>query len=302
MKQEQAVEYQYSQSLKSEYADELINTYVLRPIAGLIVKILYPTPLTPNQITIAAILVGVCASYFYALGKPQTTLLAGVLVTFRDLLDSADGQLARAKNTFSRRGRFLDSIGDFVVDLLIFAAITLALNRADASVMMIVLGVLGFLGITLRVSYHVFYHVSYLHAHDQYQTNRLIEEIRDEDRRGDPVALRLQRVFILIYSWQDRLMLRIDEWSKSGRKHPVEMNRQEFNRLWYSDRTGLQISGFLGLGTELAILTVCSLLDNLTLYLWINVLVLNGLWLAAVLYRRVVLAPFLSRRTTSVTE
>jgi hypothetical protein len=158
------------------------------------------------------------------------------------------------------------------------------------------------LGITLRVSYHVFYHVSYLHAHDQYQVNRLSEDIRDEDRRGDLVALRLQHVFVLIYSWQDRMMMRIDDWSKSERKRPDEAKGQEFNQLWYSDRTGLRISGFLGLGTELAILTVCSLLDNLTLYLWINIFVMNGLWLAAVLYRKTLLAPSLSRRTASVTE
>jgi hypothetical protein len=106
----------------------------------------------------------------------------------------------------------------------------------------------------------------------------------------------------LIYSWQDRLMMRIDEWSKSGRKRSDGTKRQEFNRLWYSDQAGLRISGFLGLGTELAILTVCSLLDNLTLYLWINIFIMNGLWLAAVLYRRTILAASLSRRTTSVTE
>jgi phosphatidylglycerophosphate synthase len=302
MKKEEQSEYQYSQSLKSDCSDELINTYVLRPIAGVIVKILYPTPVTPNQVTVAAIIVGICASYSYWIGNSYTTLLAGVLVTFKDLLDSADGQLARAKSLFSRRGRFFDSIGDFVVDLLIFTAITLALYRVSGSASTFILGLVGFLGITLRVSYHVFYHVSYLHAHDQYQTNRLIEEIREEDRKGDPVALRLQQVFVLIYSWQDRMMMRIDEWSKSGRKRPDGTKKQQFDQLWYSDQAGLRISGFLGLGTELAILTVCSLLDNLILYLWINILVMNGIWLTAVLYRRIILAPSLSRQTTSVTE
>jgi phosphatidylglycerophosphate synthase len=302
MKKEEGADYEYSHSLKSDYSDELINTYVLRPTAGVVVRILYPTSVTPNQVTVAAIIIGICASYFYWIGDSFTTLLAGALVTFKDLLDSADGQLARAKNLFSRRGRFLDSIGDFVVDLLIFTAITLALYRVSGSASTVILGAAGFLGITLRVSYHVFYHVSYLHAHDQYQTNRLIEEIRDEDRRGDPVALRLKQVFVLIYSWQDRLMMRIDEWSKSGRKQPDGTKRQEFNQLWYSDEAGLRISGFLGLGTELAILTVCSLLDNLILYLWINGFVMNGLWLAALLYRRIVLAPSLSRRTAPAIE
>jgi hypothetical protein len=287
--------YQYTQSLKSDFSDELINTHILRPTAGLFVRILYPTRVTPNQVTIAAIVVGACAALFYAIGDSLSTFLAGILVTIKDLLDSADGQLARAKNLYSRRGRFIDSIGDFVVDVLIFGAITLALSRSEFSLQTIILGVAGLLGITLRVSYHVFYHVSYLHLDDLYKTNRIIEEIRDEDRRGDRVALRLQQIFLLIYSWQDRLMFRLDEWSKIHSTGLTNEDRRELDRLWYSDRIGLRLSGFLGLGTELTLLTVCSLLNKLELYLWLNLSLMNLVWILAVLYRRLILAPTLAK-------
>jgi len=291
--QKEQVQYQYSQSLKSDFSDELINTYVLRPIAGLFVRILYPTSVTPNQVTIAAIVVGACAALFYAIGDRFSTILAGILVTLKDLLDSADGQLARAKNLYSRRGRFIDSIGDFVVDVLIFGAISFALSRAEASPHMVFLGIVGLLGITLRVSYHVFYHVSYLHLDDLYQTNRLIEEIRQEDRKGDRVALQLQQIFLLIYSWQDRLMFRLDEWSKTLLMGSTNVDRQELDRLWYSDGISLRLSGFLGFGTELALLTVCSLFNNLDLYLWLNLFLMNSIWILTVLYRKLILAPTL---------
>jgi hypothetical protein len=285
------VRYRYSQSLKSDFSDELINTYILRPTAGLFVRILYTTSVTPNQVTIAAIAIGACAAVFYAIGDRFYTALAGILVTLKDLLDSADGQLARAKNLYSRRGRFIDSIGDFVVDVLIFGAITLTLFRVEASSHIIFLGIAGLFGITLRVSYHVFYHVSYLHLNDLYQTNRLIEEIREEDRRGDRVALRLQQIFLLIYSWQDKLMFRLDEWSKIRLTASTNVNRQEINRLWYSDSVGLRLSGFLGFGTELALLTVSSLFNNLELYLWLNLSLMNLIWILAILYRKLILAP-----------
>src|SRR5207249_4258573 len=135
------------------------------------------------------------------------------LVSAKDILDDADGQLARAKQMYSRRGRFLDSIGDFAVDLALFAAISFTLFHSHPSV--IFLGPLGLLGITLRVSYHVYYQASFLHLQDRYKLNRIIEEVTDEDRRGDPVALRLQLLFNAIYSWQDRLMDRIDRWCRS---------------------------------------------------------------------------------------
>ena len=115
--------YAYRSSLKSDFSDELINTYLLRPIAGLIVRLLYPTPVTPNQVTIASTVAGIVAAFFYLDGTPGAVVAAGLLVTLKDLLDSADGQLARAKGTYSRIGRFLDSIGDFVVDAAVFGAI-----------------------------------------------------------------------------------------------------------------------------------------------------------------------------------
>jgi len=287
--------YHYERSLKSRYADEPINTYLLRPTAGVLVSLLYRSSITPNQLTIAAIFAGMAAAYCYSLGQPMATILAGLLVTLKDILDSADGQLARAKNLYSRRGRFLDSIGDFLVDVLIFGAITVTLYRVYPLAGTILLGVAGLLGITLRVSYHVFYYVSFLHLEDRYLTNRLIEEIRDEDRRGDPVALRLQKIFVAIYGWQDKLMARIDDWSKSRARSLGENEHERFRQRWYADRIGLLVSGFLGFGTELALLTICSLLDQLRLYLWLNLLLMNGIWLLAIFYRKIILAPRTAR-------
>jgi hypothetical protein len=302
MSQEEHTRYQYVQSLKSDYSDELINTYVLRPTAGVIVKVLYPTSTTPNQVTIAAIIVGVCAALFYTIGDYPTTIAAGILVTLKDLLDSADGQLARAKELYSRRGRFIDSIGDFAVDVLIFVAISFALFRAEFSPYVIFLGIAGLLGITLRVSYHVFYHVSYLHLENLYQMNRLLEDIREEDLKSDPVALRLQRIFLFIYAWQDRLMCRIDGWSKSPLKRLAAAAQQECDRIWYSDRIGLRLSSFLGLGTELALLTACSLFNRLELYLWLNLFLMNSIWILTVLYRKLVLAPSLVKTSTRLSN
>jgi phosphatidylglycerophosphate synthase len=280
----------FRQSLKSDayYADELINIYFLRPLAAVIVWLVYPARITPNQLTVAAAAVGCAAAAAYLGNSPAMVALAGLLVTVKDVLDDADGQLARAKQLYSRRGRFLDSIGDAVVDILVFAAITYVVYQSTPAVSVIVLGMLSLLGITLRVSYHVFYQASFLHLEDRYTLNRIVEEVTEEDKRGDPVALRLQILFNVIYRWQDRLMCRIDDWCKGG-----EVTGERL-RLWYSDRAGLRISGLLGFGTEFALLTLCSVFNQLYLYLWLNVLLMNGVWLASVLYRKYFLVPRLA--------
>ena len=281
----------FKQSLKSDsyYADEIINIYLLRPIAAVIVWLLYPTRATPNYVTLFAICLGFAAAAVYVINTPAAIAVAGVLVCAKDIFDDADGQLARAKELYSRRGRFLDSIGDFVVDVALFSAITYAVYQTFPEITTIVLGFLSLLGITLRVSHHVFYQASFLHIEERYKLNRIIDEITEDDRQGDPVAFRLQVIFNIIYTWQDRLMYRIDQWCRRGNPN------DEHLRAWYSDKLGLRISGLLGFGTEFALLTVCSLFNKLHLYLILNVAAMNGIWIVSILYRRIVLAGNLKR-------
>jgi phosphatidylglycerophosphate synthase len=282
----------FKQSLKSEayYADEIINIFLLRPLAAVIVWILYPTKVTPNQVTIAAIALGCAAAAAYALNTPSAVIIAGCLVSAKDIVDDADGQLARAKQLYSRRGRFLDSIGDFVVDVVLFAAITYALLPSHPGGLTVLLGVAGLAGITVRVSYHVYYQASFLPLEKRYGLNRIVESVTEEDLRGDPVALRLQRLFNLIYTWQDRLMVRIDQWCRGNQVGEGQA------ALWYGDRAGLRLSGLMGFGTEFALLTLCSVTNALYVYLLLNLCLMNGLLIASILYRRFALRARLAQR------
>ncbi len=252
----------------------------MRPIAAMFVWLVYPTSITPNQVTILAVLLGFSAAWTYLLNTPSAIAVAGILVMLKDIVDDADGQLARAKQMYSRRGRFLDSIGDFLVDIVVFSAVTYVVYQAYTNSWTILLGVLSFFGITLRVSYHVFYQVSFLHLEDRYKLNRITEEIREEDRLGDPVAFRLQQIFIILYGWQDKLMYNTDAWCRKGRSD------KDFLQRWYTDKFALRLSGLLGFGTEFALLTVCSLFNQLHLYLLLNVFLMNGILLGAIVYRR----------------
>jgi phosphatidylglycerophosphate synthase len=293
--------YSYKKSLKSDISDELINTYALRPIAGFIVWALYGTSVTPNQVTIVSIITGLVAACFYLKATPEAFAIAGLFVTLKDLLDSADGQLARAKQQYSRVGRFLDSIGDFIVDVAVFSAIGWTLYQASGNLWMAVLSLFGLIGISLRVSYHVFYQVNYLHLQKLSANNRISEEIQEEDLKNAGVELVLQRIFQWIYGWQDRLMESADRWSSGGgfRRFSENISRDSFKdsfresyqrrQGWYSDIISLRLSGLLGFGTELFLLMLCSVFNRLELYLYLNIFLMNGILILCVLYRRYVL-------------
>jgi phosphatidylglycerophosphate synthase len=276
--------YSYQASVKSSASDELVNTYFLRPAAGLVVRVLYATPVTPNQVTLASIAVGAAAAICLAGGTAGATALGGLLVTAKDILDAADGQLARAKQMFSRGGRFLDSIGDMLVNAALFAGIATALSAGQPAWWITPGCLLAFLGISLRVSYHVFYQTAFLHQLNSYEGNRLTEEFTDEDRHSDALTRRLQRVFLVLYGWQDRMMVRIDGWSSGGMREDTPEGRR-----WYGDLTGVRLSGFLGLGTELLLLTLCALADRMGFYLLANIAGMNLMWAFCVGYRRLIL-------------
>jgi phosphatidylglycerophosphate synthase len=270
--------------VKSDASDELINTHILRPIAGIIVGVLYRTRVTPNQVTLAATASGLAAAALYWQGTPLLTALAGLCLTGKDLLDSADGQLARSKGLFSRAGRFLDSIGDFAVNLAVFSAIAAAMVRNGRGADAPLLCLCAFLGVSLRVSYHVFYQTSFLHLRNSYTGNRTSEEIREEDADEDRLTSLLHRTFLILYRWQDLLVARLDAACR-GRSGTSRVKDEK----WYGDVTGVRLSGFLGLGTELFVLMLCSVIDRLDVYLWINAGGMNLVWVVCVAYRRVIL-------------
>jgi hypothetical protein len=291
--------YSYRKSLKSDISDELINTYLIRPVAGLIVWALYYSPITPNQITIASIMVGMTAAFFYLVGSPESFIIAGLLVTLKDVLDSADGQLARAKQQFSRVGRFLDSIGDFIVDAAIFTAIGYVLYSVTNNYWICILSFAGLAGISLRVSFHVFYQVNFLHMQKSYSNNRISEKILENDIDKGGLELFLQKIFQFIYGWQDDFIAYIDRWC-SRRIFQDLKEDSNASLLWYSDIIALRVSGLLGFGTELFILMLCSVLNQLELYLYLNLFLMNGIMLACILYRRFILSEKVMAETTSV--
>ncbi len=79
--------------------------------------------ITPNHVTIAAILVGLCASALASRGQWWSFALAGVLLELNSILDSCDGELARLRFQFSKLGQWLDNLSDDIVDNLFLVSV-----------------------------------------------------------------------------------------------------------------------------------------------------------------------------------
>jgi phosphatidylglycerophosphate synthase len=101
--------------------DRYFNRYLSRPITRLAAK----TPVTPNQVTLATMGLGLLASALIAHGNYWLALAGAVMLQLYAVLDCVDGELARLKFMESPMGSVLDYYLDNVVHLALFAGIIL---------------------------------------------------------------------------------------------------------------------------------------------------------------------------------
>ena len=80
-------------------------------------------------------------------------LIAGLFLILKSSLDAADGELARLKKTPSYSGRYLDSIFDIILNLLILLSISHVSNAEILSVS------LAFIGMQLQGTLYNYYYV-----------------------------------------------------------------------------------------------------------------------------------------------
>jgi CDP-alcohol phosphatidyltransferase len=97
---------------KGQAVEEWLDLHFYRPLGIRIARRLLPTRVTADQVTLAATLIGVVAGHLFVYQSAHVNALGFALFVLSDLLDSADGQLARLRGKSTRFGRVLDGMGD----------------------------------------------------------------------------------------------------------------------------------------------------------------------------------------------
>ncbi|HAH56011.1 MAG TPA: CDP-alcohol phosphatidyltransferase [Flavobacterium sp.] len=91
-----------------------------RPIGKLFANVLKNTRFTPIHVTLLFGISGLIAIYCILQNQ---YFLASFFIILKSIIDAADGELARIKNTPSYVGRYLDSVFDIVLNFLFFMTI-----------------------------------------------------------------------------------------------------------------------------------------------------------------------------------
>ncbi len=126
--------------------DGFMARHVERPLSLQISRLLAPTAITPNQMSLVSVAVGLCAGPFFLSSRPLLQTLGALLFLAHSILDGCDGELARLKFQQSHLGGVLDFWGDNVVHVVIFACMAVGWSLAAGAAWPLVLGAAAVLG------------------------------------------------------------------------------------------------------------------------------------------------------------
>ena len=109
--------------------DGFFTTFFVSPYSKYVARAAARIGLTPNQITVLSMCVGVLAAAGFGLGHRWSLIAGAILLQVAFMLDCVDGQLARYTRTFSRFGAWLDSILDRGKEYLVYAGLAIGSIR-----------------------------------------------------------------------------------------------------------------------------------------------------------------------------
>ena len=121
-----------------------------RPIATIFANQLKNTSFTPIHVTLLFGISGLIAIYCILEGH---YLSAGFFLILKSIIDAADGELARVKNTPSYTGRYLDSVFDIILNFSFFMTIRYVSNASFTFT------ILAFIGVQLQGTLYNYYYV-----------------------------------------------------------------------------------------------------------------------------------------------
>lgn len=264
----------YRKSLKLPEAEELFDLLFYRPAAHLFVRAVHRTPITPNQVTGLSLAAALAAAWCYAAGSLDMLVPAAAWYAVANILDCADGQLARIQGSGTPHGRIVDGVADYAGTVAVFLGIGIGLSALGIHLWWLVVAA----GLSSALHAVVFDHRqgAYIAAargegdHHAREMEKFAEGPATGGRPpGGAVGL-IVRLYVGYMRLQHRIVSRLSR--------PVDGGAYDLRR----NTPLIRLWSFLGPTTNRTALIAFSLIARLDLYLW-GVVVIGNLWLISLL-------------------
>lgn len=123
--------------------DGPIARTINRPLSVALSRRLVRTPVTPNQLSVINLAIGLGAAACAALGNYGGFLVGGILFQLASILDGVDGEVAKLTFQSSPRGEWIDTACDQVSYVAFLLGLAIGVYRADLPPIYFQVGLLG---------------------------------------------------------------------------------------------------------------------------------------------------------------
>lgn len=273
---------EYRASLKMLEVEEFLDLVFYRPLAFLLVKAVYPTSLTPNQLTVIALICGMIGGVLFGIGTPFLLIIAAVLLGLYDVIDCSDGMLARLKKNGTRTGRILDGAADYIVLATVYLGIGIGyVSYTDNPVL--------WWGLLVAAAGSNAVHAILV----DYYRNRFLDIVLqrvstfEEDLEGfqeEAAAMKREgghyfdRFIIAIYLRYSGLQKNLT----SGQKEHSGLTDTDPKEYYRRNRIIIRLWLLLGPTSQLTFLIICALINRMDVYI-LGMISVANLW-AFILY------------------
>lgn len=204
-----------------------------------IAEALKNTVFTPIHLTTLFIISGLIAIVCILNGYYIT---ASFFLILKSVLDAADGELARLKNTPSYTGRYYDSIADLILNFLFLLSFWYITQES------IIYLLLAFVGIQLQGTVYNYYYVIQRNKVAGDTTSRIVEDKVPTAMIGEKqrTVTILYRIYDALYIVFDKTIYHLDKSADEGQPFPK----------WF-----MTLISIYGLGFQLLLIATMLILE-----------------------------------------
>ena len=148
---------------KTRDGEGIVDLYFYRKIAFRLAQLFAKLRMTPTMVTLLGGVVGIAAGHLYFYRDLRLNIIGMILHICANLLDNADGQLARLLNQKDRKGRIIDSLVDHLIFLNIYVHLALRCLAEGASPAVILLAIAAGVSHALQGAAADYYRNAYLY-------------------------------------------------------------------------------------------------------------------------------------------
>jgi len=248
--------------------EEPFDLYFHRVISFMFVKLILPLPITPNQISVAAMVMGIISGVYFSFGTTRGNIYAALFYALYYLLDLSDGQVARLKKNGSTLGRVIDGISDYVTHLAVFIGLGIGIWSTSGhslfSLGLVAATMASLLFHAILFDYYRNRYLEYAFGTVSLYGDDLAELLDEQDRlnkEGGHGVSRFVLALYLKYLALQALLLPDRAEMKTDKIFATEDFLQR-------NRLPIRLWSFMGTSLHITLLIVLAMMDQISWYLY----------------------------------